>query len=265
MPIDLGLERLVVELAAQQRSRFYGKYRGVVTDNADPEKLGRIKAKVPQVLDTEVSPWAWPCAAYAGPDVGLFAVPPVGAGVWIEFEAGDPSRPIWVGGWWGRGDPPSNEQGSAADVPQKVLKSDSGLLLALDDDAHTATNRLFRGAVEELPGGVSLDDAVRLVLQSRIISPEVHTTMLEITLRSRRDPALAARLAARRSEINPLFRGILTAAAARLGLRLTVDTADFIDIIDALYESSFTLRTHDGEARMIELTSLIADRFTEPE
>ena len=89
--------------------------------------------------------------------------------------------------------------------------------------------------------------------------------MLEITLRSRREPALAARLAERRSEINPLFRGILTAAAARLGLRLTVDTADFIDIIDALYESSFTLRTHDGEARMIELTSLIADRFTEPE
>ena len=139
------------------------------------------------------------------------------------------------------------------------------LILAIVEDAHTATNRLFRGAVEELPGGVSLDDAVRLVLQSRIISPEVHTTMLEITLRSRREPALAARLAERRSEINPLFRGILTAAAARLGLRLTVDTADFIDIIDALYESSFTLRTHDGEACMIELTSLIADRFTEPE
>ena len=139
------------------------------------------------------------------------------------------------------------------------------LILAIVEDAHTATNRLFRGAVEELPGGVSLDDAVRLMLQSRIISPEVHTTMLEITLRSRREPALAARLAERRSEINPLFRGILTAAAARLGLRLTMHTADFIYIIAALYESSFTLRTHDGEARMIELTSLIADRFTEPE
>ncbi|NLH71269.1 MAG: hypothetical protein GX454_14030 [Brooklawnia sp.] len=110
-----------------------------------------------------------------------------------------------------------------------------------------------------------MDDAVRLVLQSRIISPEVHTTMLEIMLRSRRHPELASRLAERRSEINPLFRGILTAAAARLGLRLTIDTADFIDIIDALYESNFALRPGDGEARMIELTSLIANRFTERE
>lgn len=137
------------------------------------------------------------------------------------------------------------------------------LILAIVEDVHATTNELFAKAVEELPGGVTLDDAVRLVLQSRIISPEVHTTMLEIMLRSRRHPALAGRLAERRSEINPLSRGILTAAAARLGLRLTVDTADFIDIIDALYESNFALRPGDGEARMIELTNLIANRFTE--
>jgi len=136
---DGGIERLVVELAAQTRARFYGKYRGVVQDVNDPEGLARIRANVPEVLDTEVSPWAWPCSTYAGPDVGLHAVPPVGAGVWIEFEAGDPSRPIWVGGWWGRDDPPKNESGSAPKPPQKTLKSDSGLLLCLDDDAHTAT------------------------------------------------------------------------------------------------------------------------------
>ena len=136
---DGGIERLVVELAAQTRARFYGKYRGVVRNVDDPEGLARIRANVPEVLDTEVSPWAWPCSTYAGPDVGLHAVPPVGAGVWIEFEAGDPARPIWVGGWWGRDDPPKNEQGSASKPPQKTLKSESGLLLAFDDDAHTAT------------------------------------------------------------------------------------------------------------------------------
>ena len=139
MHLDPGLERLVVELATQARSRFYGKYRGIVKDNGDPEKLGRIRVQVPDVLDEQVSPWAWPCAAYAGTDIGLFAIPAVGSGVWIEFEAGDPARPIWTGGWWGRNDPPKNEQGSAANVPQKILKSESGLLLALDDDAHTAT------------------------------------------------------------------------------------------------------------------------------
>ena len=176
MPLDLGLERLVVELATQARSRFYGKYRGVVSDNGDPEKLGRIRANVPEVLDTEVSPWAWPCATYAGPDVGLFAVPPVGAGVWIEFEAGDPSRPIWTGGWWGRNDPPKNEQGSAANVPQKIFKSDSGLLLALDDDAHTATlsdrngNNLVVIKVED--GQVRIQATAKVVVEA----PQIELT-----------------------------------------------------------------------------------------
>jgi len=138
------------------------------------------------------------------------------------------------------------------------------LILAILEHVHTTTSTLFREAVEELPGGVSLDEAVALVLQSRMVSPEVHTTMLEITLRSRRNPQLQARLTERRCELNPLFREVLTAAAERLGLRLTVDTADFIDIIDALYESSFVLSTGGGEARMIYLTGLISSRFTEP-
>lgn len=138
------------------------------------------------------------------------------------------------------------------------------LILAIVEDVHTTTSTLFREAVERLPDGVSLDEAVALVLQSRMVSPEVHTTMLEITLRSRRDPTLHARLAERRCELTPLFREVLTAAAERLGLRLTVDTADFIDIIDALYESSFVLSTGGGEDRMIYLTGLIASRFTEP-
>ncbi|HMR49192.1 MAG TPA: TetR/AcrR family transcriptional regulator [Arachnia sp.] len=138
------------------------------------------------------------------------------------------------------------------------------LILAILEDVHTTTSTLFREAVEQLPDGVSLDEAVAMVLQSRMVSPEVHTTMLEITLRSRRNPQLQARLTERRCELNPLFREVLTAAAERLGLRLTVDTADFIDIIDALYESSFVLSTGGGESRMIYLTGLIASRFTEP-
>jgi hypothetical protein len=63
----------------------------------------------------------------------------VGAAVWIEFEAGDPARPIWVGGWWGRDEPPKDQKGGKAKPPRKILKSGSGLMLSLDDDAHTAT------------------------------------------------------------------------------------------------------------------------------
>ncbi|HEY8973282.1 MAG TPA: phage baseplate assembly protein V [Burkholderiaceae bacterium] len=139
--MDTGtLEQLVVRLAQQAGQRHWGKYRGIVTDNQDPSAIGRVKAQVPEVLGADVvTPWATPCAPYAGPGVGLHAVPPVGAGVWIEFEAGDPSRPIWSGGWWGTADLPKDEQGTAAKPPLKILRSEQGLMVSLDDDAHTLT------------------------------------------------------------------------------------------------------------------------------
>lgn len=129
-----AMERLVVELAEQTRTRFYGKYRGVVTNVDDPENMGRIQANVPEILGDEVSPWALPCAPYSGDGLGAYAVPPVGAGVWIEFEAGDPSRPIWTGCWWGRDQLPENEQGRQARPAIKIIRTESGTLLTMDDD-----------------------------------------------------------------------------------------------------------------------------------
>lgn len=84
----------------RETARHYGKYRGTVTDNQDPRKQARIKASVPEILGDVDSGWALPCAPYSADGSGIYTVPPVGAGVWLEFEAGDVSRPIWVGCWW---------------------------------------------------------------------------------------------------------------------------------------------------------------------
>ena len=81
---------------------FYGKYRGVVSNNQDPSKLGRIRAKVPDVTGEAESGWAYPCAPFGGKNMGFFALPSVGAAVWIEFEQGDPAYPIWSGCWWSK-------------------------------------------------------------------------------------------------------------------------------------------------------------------
>lgn len=135
--MSLVLENLVVELADEVRSRFYGKYRGIVVDTVDPLNLGRIRANVPEVLGAEVSPWALPCAPFSGDNAGQFMIPPVGAGIWIEFEAGDPARPIWTGGWWGSGEPPTNQRGTQAGPRHSVLRTPQGLLLSLSDDAQT--------------------------------------------------------------------------------------------------------------------------------
>ncbi|HEY9631526.1 MAG TPA: phage baseplate assembly protein V [Coleofasciculaceae cyanobacterium] len=87
--------------------KFYGKYRGTVVNNIDPLRMGRLQAIVPDVSSLIPSSWAMPCVPWAGLQMGAYVVPPIGAGVWIEFEQGDPDYPVWVGCWWG----------SAAEVP----------------------------------------------------------------------------------------------------------------------------------------------------
>ncbi|MBA3942928.1 MAG: baseplate assembly protein [Herpetosiphonaceae bacterium] len=81
--------------------KFYGKYRGTVLQNVDPLQIGRIQVMVPDVSTLLPSSWAMPCVPIAGKQMGTFVVPQIGAGVWVEFEQGDPDYPIWVGGFWG--------------------------------------------------------------------------------------------------------------------------------------------------------------------
>ena len=125
-------EQLLAELADRLRSRFYGKYRGIVTD-VDSSTL-RIKATVPAVLGSVPTGWALPCVPYAGDGVGFFFLPEVGAGVWIEFEGGDVSYPIWTGCYWRSGELPSDASPTTRGV---VTKADSKLLF--DDDAETVS------------------------------------------------------------------------------------------------------------------------------
>ena len=99
------------------KTKFYGKYRGTVTTNVDPMKLGRIMATVPDVHGFNPSTWALPCVPVAGVQMGFYAVPPMGANVWIEFEQGDIDHPIWVGCFWG----------SQTDMPGPALLVTPGL------------------------------------------------------------------------------------------------------------------------------------------
>jgi uncharacterized protein involved in type VI secretion and phage assembly len=82
---------------------YFGKNRGVVVDNRDDDRRGRLLVKVPAVLES-VEVWAMPCVPYAGEKVGFYMLPKVGSGVWVEFEAGDPSFPIWTGCFWAKDD-----------------------------------------------------------------------------------------------------------------------------------------------------------------
>lgn len=130
----LSPEGLLSKVAREVQRRFYGKYRGFVADNEDPDKRARLRLRVPSVLGTETTGWALPCLPFGGlADQGFFAVPEVDAQVWVEFEEGDLTCPIWTGTFWQ----------TSADVPAeaalsppttRLLKTPSGHLLQFDDE-----------------------------------------------------------------------------------------------------------------------------------
>jgi hypothetical protein len=118
----------------QQQNRYYGKYRGFVSDNADPEKLGRCKLVVPSVLGQTATNWALPCTPYGGAaDIGFLAVPPVGAQVIAEFFEGDVSSPLWTGTFWRQSSELPAEFSANDEPTAKVMKTESGHLLLLED------------------------------------------------------------------------------------------------------------------------------------
>lgn len=141
------------ELVDWVRSHYFGKYRGTVTDNADPTSRGRIKVKVPAVLG-DVDIWAMPCVPYAGAGVGFYALPDKESGVWVEFEGGDPSYPIWAGCFWADGEIPDKK-----DAAIKVWRTGK-ITLRMDDTAQEfmaksdkgSTIKLSRDAVTESGG-----------------------------------------------------------------------------------------------------------------
>lgn len=127
------MEELLTQVARQVERKVYGKYRGFVADNADPEQRGRLRLLVPSVLGDAITGWALPCLPFGGlADQGLFLVPEVDAQVWVEFEEGELSLPIWTGTFWqAQGDPPA--EAALEEPTTRLLKTPAGHLLQFDD------------------------------------------------------------------------------------------------------------------------------------
>ncbi|MDB4923281.1 phage baseplate assembly protein V [Mucilaginibacter sp.] len=116
---------------------FFGKYRGTVMNNIDPDMRGRLLITVPDVLDLIPSSWAEPCVPLAGPTgppMGVYMVPPIGAGVWVEFEHGSADRPVWVGCRWGTSsDVPTLAQAGLPVSPNIVMQTLGQNTLVISD------------------------------------------------------------------------------------------------------------------------------------
>lgn len=132
--------------------KYYGKYRGMVLNNVDPLQQGRLQVQVPDVAGLAPASWAMPCVPIAGIQNGMFALPIIGSGVWVEFEQGNPDYPIWVGCFWGSG----------TEVPALARATPPGL------PAITLQTPLQNGlTVSDLPGptgGIMLKSATGATL-----------------------------------------------------------------------------------------------------
>ncbi|MEM9218823.1 MAG: phage baseplate assembly protein V [Cyanobacteria bacterium P01_F01_bin.150] len=114
--------------------RYHGKYRATVINNVDPKSIGRLQVMVPDVSNVALSSWAMPCVPLGGIQMGMYMVPAINAGVWIEFEQGDPDYPIWVGYYWGSTvEVPATAKSVAPGVPVIVMQTPSQNAVVVSD------------------------------------------------------------------------------------------------------------------------------------
>ena len=162
---------LTAQIAERMRNSHFGKYRGLVTNVDDPLKIGRVTAKVPEIFgEDHDAPWALPAVPFAGKKHGLVLLPEVNDGVWIEFEAGDISRPIWTGCWWG-----TDDLDDVSKTKTRALVTTKGHKLVLDDDADEIHLIHSQGAEIKMTG----DD-----ITISIGGSEIKLTKTDMTLKS---------------------------------------------------------------------------------
>lgn len=160
------------------RSHFFGKYRAVVVDHDDPTSRGRLKVRVPAVLGS-IEVWAMPCVPYAGEGVGFYSLPEPDTGVWVEFEAGDPSFPVWTGCFWTDGQLPD-----PAGAAVKIWRTEK-LAIRLDDDQDELLIRSDRDSRVTVGGHVKTEsgEAAHVVAGSGVVS-ELGSGKVEVTTAS---------------------------------------------------------------------------------
>jgi hypothetical protein len=104
---DFELEKKLVELVEWKNGHLFGKYRGQVDSVEKGNDLGLISVVVHDVFGKDfVLKRVRPCSPFGGDKHGFVLIPEKGDGVWIEFEAGNPSLPIWSGFWWAKNEIP---------------------------------------------------------------------------------------------------------------------------------------------------------------
>jgi hypothetical protein len=188
---DTESEDQLVSLSEWRNRHLFGKYRGVVDSIEEGDDLGIISVKVPDVFGADfVVERVRPCSPFAGNKHGFVAIPESGDGVWVEFEAGNPSLPIWTGFWWADGEIPE-PKGPLV----RAFITSKGHKLLLNDDADEV--QLLHAGGPEITmtdNDITIqigDTSIKLTASDLILkvgasqtSPQIKITSTDITLQS---------------------------------------------------------------------------------
>ncbi|MBV8755915.1 MAG: phage tail protein [Deltaproteobacteria bacterium] len=120
-----------------EADKVYEPMIGLVTDNKDPSKLGRVKVKFPVVSQQDTTWWAPIIMLGAGKNRGWFFIPEVDDEVLVLFEHGDFTRPLVVGALWNGKDKPADK--NDGQNTRRLIKSRQGSKFTFDDDKGTIT------------------------------------------------------------------------------------------------------------------------------
>ena len=146
---------------------WYGVYPALVTDVRDPDGQGRVKVSLPWAGDPQnakYEAWARVATLMAGPGRGTWLIPDPGDEVLVAFEGGQPDRPCVLGALWNGTDKGPEAMDGGGKNARKVIKTRSGLVIALDDTDGTESVTLSTPggqtfALKDGPAAVEISDA----------------------------------------------------------------------------------------------------------
>lgn len=161
--------------------KYYSNYRAYVVDNNDPAKQGRLKLFIPGIVDEPMEYWAPSIGIFSGQGYGFHFIPPVNSVVWVSFEHGNPSFPIWTYGYFGENEIPD----SKSDIGNYWMATPGGHSIELDDTNKSIKITSIKGDVVTInDNGISLEsNKIFLGTTDEGKEPSVMGTTLETSLK----------------------------------------------------------------------------------
>ena len=160
--------------------KFYGKFRAVVTDIDDPDKRGRIRVKCPKVLGDSKSHWCEVCSPVAYEQGGDFWLPKKDDTVWIEFEDGDPDKPVYSGSWWSNNKCIAKDDEDEYNENTRIIEFDGCKIKMKSDESIETTIKNSKIFMKEDETTVSVGDTVEVKVTNDTVKIDCDSAVITV-------------------------------------------------------------------------------------